>query len=124
MTDEQQGAPAPETQPEQTERKKPGPKPKAVATVKVDPSDVIQALEDHRVAQQKPDLGRSVRYVTGQGTIRPAVITRVYGDGETVDLTVFNSEGAVPVTAVAHESIEQEWIETAEDIAGTYHWPL
>lgn len=122
MTDEQQGAPAPEAQP--TERKKPGPKPKAVATVKVDPSDMIQALEDHRVAQQKPDLGRIVRYVTGNGTIRPAIISKVHEDGVTVDLTVFNSEGAVAVTHVSEESIEQEWIETAEDIAGTYHWPL
>jgi len=68
-------------------------------------------------------VGRVVIYVTVTGTFRPAIITKVNGD-ETVDLTVFNSEGAVAVQNVKHESIEQEWIEDATDIAGSYHWPL
>lgn len=121
MGDEAQGTPAPEA-PVQ-ERKKPGPKP----TLTV---EQVEEIVDNKLGSsrsettQTPDLGRSVRYVTGNGTIRPAVITKVHEDGVTVDLTVFNSEGAVPVTHVSEESIEQEWIESAEDIAGTYHWPL
>jgi hypothetical protein len=122
MSDETQGTPAPEA-PVQ-ERQKPGPKPKAVATVKVDAADVVEAMKSYFLSLQTPDIGRSVNYITGNGTIRPAVISKVHGDGETVDLTVFNSEGAVPVVGVQHESIEQEWIESVEDIAGTYHWPL
>lgn len=102
--------------------KKPGPKPKAkqeettvgTATVRVVPD----FSEFHKVT-----IGRIVCYVTGNGTIRPAIISAVRSD-EVVDLTVFNSEGAVAVTHVQHEDIEQEWIETAEDIAGTWHWPL
>lgn len=45
-------------------------------------------------------LGAQVFYMTTSGTPRPAIITRVH-DGKTVDLTVFNSQGAVPATGVA-----------------------
>jgi hypothetical protein len=84
-------------------RKKPGPKPK--------------------VQDDTPKSGRIVMYVTVAGTIRPAIISKVH-DEKTVDLTVFNSEGSVAVQHVKHESIEQEWIEDATDIAGSWHWPI
>jgi hypothetical protein len=60
-------------------------------------------------------LGRTVLYVTASSTVRPAVVTRIDSDAETVDLTVFNSQGAVPVGDVSLD---------AEGVAiGTYHWP-
>lgn len=62
---------------------------------------------------QAPALGRVVIYVTAQGTERPAIITRV--DDELVDLTVFNSSGAVAVVDVALDPDKSE---------GTYSWPV
>lgn len=72
-------------------------------------------------AKQEPvlDLGRMVRYVTASGTERPAVVTRINNGGAegagSVDLTVFNSQGAVPVTDVEHDSEFQQ--------PHTWHWP-
>ena len=63
--------------------------------------------------EQVAAVGRIVHYVTAQGTIRPAIITKL-GD-EAVDLTVFNSQGAVPVTDVVFDGDQSE---------GTYHWPV
>lgn len=60
-------------------------------------------------------LGRVVYYVTGSGTVRPAVITQI-NDEETgdVDLTVFNSQGAVPAVGAVHSTDLEP---------GTYYWP-
>lgn len=87
---------------------KPEPKPKADPTPEVKLTPVIE---------QKPvaALGRNVLYVTANATVRPAVISALNED-ETVDLTVFNSAGAVPVTAVDLDPFEGE-------TPGTYHWP-
>jgi len=65
----------------------------------------------------EPDMGRMVRYVTASETVRPAVISRVNEDGS-VDLTVFNSLGAQPVTNVEHCEFDPEVV-----LANTYHWP-
>ena len=51
---------------------------------------------------ETPDLGTLVYYVTSRGTLRPAVVTAIT-DG-LVDLTVFNSQGAIPVIEVQAEA--------------------
>lgn len=85
------------------ERKKPGPKPRPRPVEIVEPAEPVLAL------------GRVIRYITGEGTVRPAMVTKIHSETQ-VDLTVFNSEGAVPVTGVLFEDAE-------EDIPGTCHWP-
>lgn len=65
----------------------------------------------------EPGLGRTVLYVTVSETVRPAVISRV-NDDESVDLTVFNSQGAVPVPNVRPAEYDPEVA-----MANTYHWP-
>mgnify|MGYP006363377563 CR=1 FL=1 len=85
-----------------------GPKQEPVAK-----QEVVVADE----ADEAPSLalGRVVYYVTGSGTVRPAVITQINDDAAgDVDLTVFNSSGATPVKSVLHD----EGLEP-----GTYHWP-
>lgn len=67
---------------------KPKPVEKVVEPPKFDDEPVV--------ITQVPSIGRIVFYTTAQGTERPAIITRVVDDEE-VDLTVFNSDGAVPV---------------------------
>lgn len=71
-----------------------------------------------KAADEKPQAGpgRIVMYVTNSETIRPAIISRVNAD-DTVDLSVFNSEGCVAVTNVNEADVEDE-------IPGTYHWPV
>jgi len=60
-----------------------------------------------------PALRRIVLYTTAAGTIRPAIITRVNTDDETVDLSVFNSEGCVAIRAASQGDAETP---------GTYFW--
>lgn len=62
---------------------------------------------------QEPEIGRIVRYVTPQETVRPAIITAV--DEGVVDLTIFNSAGAAPATRVRFDE--------EGDIPHTWHWP-
>lgn len=75
-------------------------------------------------AKQEPvlALGRMVRYVTASETVRPAVVTRINNGGAegagSVDLTVFNSEGAVPVVNVEHFEYDPEVA-----MSNTWHWP-
>lgn len=94
MTVEEQGKPA-------------TPKP----AVKVAEKPVAEISKPEPVAQV-PSISRIVLYTTGQGTVRPAIITGLLEDGD-VQLTVFNSEGAVPTEASFSE----------ESIAGCWNWP-
>lgn len=73
--------------------------------------DVVPVIKDPQ-PDPVPALRRIVLYATTAGTVRPAIITRVNED-ETVDLSVFNSEGCVPV-----RSAEPGDAETP----GTYFW--
>lgn len=84
-----------------------------IASLEIDgimPADLAK-----RVPEPKASIGRIVRYVTGQGTIRPAIISALVEEDE-VQLTVFNSQGAVFADNVPF---------APEDAAvpGTYHWP-
>jgi hypothetical protein len=63
----------------------------------------------------EPAIGRIVQYVTRSGTIRPAIITAV--SKFAVDLTVFNSTGAVPINGATFDA------ETPGDKPGTVFWP-
>lgn len=67
-------------------------------------------------------LGRMVRYVTASETVRPAVVTRINNGGAegagSVDLTVFNSLGAQPVSDVEHMEYDPEVA-----MPNTWHWP-
>lgn len=65
--------------------------------------------------EPKASIGRIVRYVTAQGSIRPAIISGLVEEDE-VQLTVFNSQGAVFVDHVPFAPKEYE-------VPGTYHWP-
>lgn len=98
------GAPAPKVE-EKVEAPKPKPAPKVEESKDAPEPEVAKAPE--------PDLGRIVRYITPQGTVRPAIITAV--SDELIDLTVFNSQGAAPATRVAYDE--------DGEIPGTYHWP-
>jgi hypothetical protein len=64
---------------------------------------------------QEPGIGRIVHYVTASGSIRPAIISRVSDDA--VDVTVFNSTGAVPVSEVPFDP------EFPGETPGTVFWP-
>jgi hypothetical protein len=99
-TPEVQANPEPEQQPEPEQPKQK--RGRAKATVK--PSEPVLAL------------GRMVRYVTASETVRPAVVTRI-NEGS-VDLTVFNSRGAVPVFDVRPAEYDPE-----VPLENTYHWP-
>lgn len=91
-----------------------------------DNNEEVSVTEDKQESKQQPkrrgpnkpkeklaspvvEIGRIVRYVTGAGTVRPAIITAVHegGDGE-VDLTVFNSEGSVAVVDVPPAPVEDK----------------
>lgn len=107
-------AEAPSFEPEVKAKNKPGPKPKD----KPEPTPKASG-EEHRiegdtepVSGPAASIGRIVRYETAASTVRPAIITRV--NDASVDLTVFNSEGAVPVPGVSYSE---------ENLPGTYHWP-
>jgi hypothetical protein len=105
VTDESQQPEADTTPEVQADPEPEAPKQKrgrAKATVK--PSEPVLAL------------GRMVRYVTASETVRPAVVTRI--DGDRVDLTVFNSQGAVPVAGVKQAEYDPE-----VPLENTYHWP-
>lgn len=76
------------------------------------PKPAEPAMQDRG---RKVTIDRIVRYVTASLTERPAIITRV-NDDDTVDLTVFNSAGATPLTKVHFDPFDGE-------TPGTWHWP-
>lgn len=103
---------APEAEQPKPRRGRP-PKPKTE-----EPKVELEWLDEPEIVERpepRASIGRIVRYVTGQGTIRPAIISALVEEDE-VQLTVFNSQGAVFADNVPF---------APEDAAvpGTYHWP-
>jgi hypothetical protein len=78
------------------------------------PSEAPKKVETNAPA---PSIGRIVRYVTAQGSVRPAIIAEV-GNDSTVDIVLFNkSNGAIYIEAVELDPFDGE-------TPGTYHWPV
>lgn len=96
-----------------TEAKKPGPKPKDPAPIEEAVAEAVAPAPSGPTAA----LGRVVMYVTASETIRPAIITKLHEDGA-VDLTVFNSTGAVPAERVFEDAPFEDVL-----FPHTYHWP-
>lgn len=102
-------------------KQKPGPKPKSPAVELQAISDnltaptlkVVEEIEVE-VTEAEPTIGRIVEYTTHSDTVRPAIITRIHGH-QVVDLTVFNSEGAVPAVLVEKKAFDGE--------SGVWSWP-
>lgn len=105
-----------DTEIEQVEEQEPEVKAEEVKPeVKVEEPKQRKPRGPNKPKAQEPTIGRIVHYVTSAGTIRPAIITLV--SEETVDLTVFNSQGAVAVDTVSFDN------ELPGETPGTAFWP-
>lgn len=76
--------------------------------------------------QQKPSVGRIVHYVCGRGVHRPAIVTCVHSDGESVGLHVFTCYGDSFDGRATYQLVNQAG-NVEHDEAGkptaTWHWP-
>lgn len=66
--------------------------------------------------QQKPSIGRIVRYVDDDGEEFPAIILRVANDG-TVSLKIMTESGDYALSGVPHNESRDE------SERQTWHWP-
>jgi hypothetical protein len=80
------------------------------------PLKLVTETEPEKPAAPTPAIGRIVQYVTAQGTIRPAIIAGLKGD-ETVEVVVFNSDGAVFINKAPFDN------EFPGETPGTVFWP-
>jgi hypothetical protein len=105
-----------------SDAKKPTPPAKAdgAKVIPFDKQDDIHKGAVEEVAEAldgpTPAIGRIVHYVTAQGTIRPAIIAGLKGD-ETVEVVVFNSDGAVFINKAPFDN------EFPGETPGTVFWP-
>lgn len=111
MTDENT---TPEAEQPKPRRGRP-PKPKAEDAIEKVDSQPVTTDPPEPAPEPKASIGRIVRYVTAQGTVRPAIISGLVEEDE-VQLTVFNSQGAAFVDHVPFAPEELA-------VPGSYHWP-